>query len=273
MINLLDKKTIAEVVNQILSFEKEQINLKNQLDNLKFEFEKLFEHTSLSAKANDDIRDIQCIIDEAKRIDLSVDLSLHKKIKLIIEKAKKTISKTEEVKKKYEESIPNEIFDDLKQILKSSSDNLSKLDDLLSFIKVSTEKLQLVKLNLQVDSKKDTYRIWAEGVETFAEGIEELIKLCPDLPLGILEDLARNLLAVTERTNYSINKKESLRRRIRYTATFILNLVKKTRLNSLSKSSAEKKALERIENDEEIDWVTNITLDDGINIEEISNFF
>ncbi len=272
---IFDQESIAQVVHRIESVEKEQLNLKKQLEFVKIEFDKLIIYTSSNAQAVDDLREIQCIVDEAKRIELSVQVGIHNRIRSILGITNRLIVKIQEFQHQYchQELIPNQVFNDIKHILKNCSDRLNEFQEILNFITKSVVPLKNIQVKIEKDSNKDTLRIWADAIEILAEGIEELLNLCPETPLGIIEDFAKDLLLIADKSNYDINKKEGFRRRVRYSAIFILNLVKKKRLDYINETSAETKAIARNHNTETIEWITEVSLEESINIEEISNFF
>lgn len=271
MNTVIDKKPITEVVNKIESFEKEQLDLKNQIKLIQSDFNNLFKHTSLNAKATDDIRKIQYIVDQLKKIDLSIDKNLHGQIKIAIEKINQAISKIKNFQEQYgyKESIPTQVLDDIQEVIKNCKNQLNSYEEVLNFILKSAEPATLINVKLEKNSNKDTLKIWAEAIEILAEGLEELINICSETHLGIFEDFALQLLLITAKSNSSMTKREGFRRRIRYVATFILNSVKKKKLELLNKNSAEAKAIERLEKSEEIEWIPVLEVGEDINIDKI----
>lgn len=271
MNTVIDKKPITQVFNKIESFEKEQLNLKNQIKVIQDDLNNILKHSSLNAKATDELRDIQCIVDEIKKIDLSIKINLHGQIKIAIDKINQAISKIKvfQTQYGYQELIPTQVFDDIQEAINNCNNQLNSFEEVLNFILKSVKPVNLINVNLEKNSNKDTLKIWAEAIEILAEGLEELVNFCPEIQLGILEDLAAQLLLITAKSNSSMTKREGFRKRIRYAATFILNTVKKKKLELLNKNSAEAKAIERLENSEEIEWIPVLEVEQDINIDKI----
>lgn len=269
MNNSLDKELVVKAIeNSVQKIIHEQIN------KFKIEIEATLTKNLLSAKATDDLRDIQCIIFEAKKIEDNNGINTYTKIELIFNKVNEAILKIELFQKEYKtaEKIPSELIDDLINLNDSCKINASFLAEELQFIQRAIDSINNLNTNLNKDSNLKTLKKWAQTIEIIAEAIEVCFKHFPKTPLGIFEDFANTLISKTSEVSYKNTQKESLRRRLRYASIFILNLVKKERLNRSTSCGAEIKALTRIK-EENIEWIFDSEQDEHINIEEISNFF
>ena len=272
MNTVIDEEPINLVVDKIELVEKEQFNLRNQINIIQSDFNNLLKLSSLNAEATDVLRDIQCIVDEIKKVDLSIQINFHGQIKIAFDKINQAILKIKKFQEQYANNvlIPPQVFEDIQETIKNCSSQLNTFEEVLKFISKSIEPLKLIKVKLEKSSNKDVLKIWAEAIEILAEGLEAFIDLCPENQLIIVENFAVELLAITANINSTMTKREVFRRRIRYAATFILHTVKKKKLEFLNKNSAEMKAVERLEKFEEIEWIPVLEVEQDINIDKIN---
>jgi|GEM_PF-2779116 len=274
MNTVVNKDSIIEVVNGIESFRKGQLTLETQLISIQSKLNNLLQNNPLNAQSTDDLREIQCIVDAIRRVDISINVNLHSEIQTIVEKVDQVISKIKSFQEQYsyQQIIPAQIYSDIQaviEICRSQLKSFESFQEILNFISKSGEPIKSISVSLEKDSNKDAFRIWAEAMEPLAEGIEELVNLCHSDQLVIFENVATQLLVITVRSSFITNKKEEYRRKIRYAATFILDVVKAKKLDVLNQKSAEDKAIERLENPGEISWVSVLEEGQDINIDKI----
>ncbi len=262
---ILDKDLISKAVES---------NVDNiihkQLESIKCELEEKYQQDSLAGKTVDDIRKIQCIVDDATRISVSNELLLDERIKKVLNKIKEAISKINEFDKEQKRTLADKVFQDLNKILNSCQEKLESLRKKLESIINSLTPITRISTKLEESSNKRVFEDWAETIEVLAEGLEELFEISSDIPLGIIEDFARNLLLITAKKSQINTRKDEYRRRLKYAAKFILGLVREKRYESLNENSAEAKAVKRLENTEEIEWVTVLEPEQPINIDKIN---
>ncbi|OUL32379.1 hypothetical protein [Nostoc sp. 106C] len=266
----LDKELVTEAVKDNLQkIIHEQINI------FQSELEETLNKSSLSAQATDDLRDIQCLISKAKQIEEDKELGVYEKIELVFDKIGKAIEEIEVFQEKYRNSerIPKKVIEDLKNLNDSCKVSINLSQEKLEFIKKAADLVASAKDEFNKDSSDEILEDWVIAIELFAEAIEVRFSLFPDTPLGIFEDFATFLLSKTSNVSYKTTQSEAFRRRIRYASMFILNLVKKERLNRSIHATAEAKAIQRIKEDKDIEWITDPEEEENINIEEISDFF
>ncbi len=262
---ILDKDLISKAVES---------NVDNiihkQLESIKCELDEKYQQDSLAGKTVDDIRKIQCIVDDAKRISFSNELLLDERIKEVLNKIKEAISKISEFDKEQQKTLPDKVFQDLNKILHSCQEKLESLRKKLESIRNSLTPITTITKKIEESSSKRVFQDWAETIEVFAEGLEELFEVSSEIPLGIIEDFAKNLLLITAKKSQITTRKDEYRRRLKYAAKFILGLVREKRYESLNENSAEAKAVKRLENTEEIEWVTVLEPEQPINIDKIN---
>jgi uncharacterized protein YukE len=244
----------------------------NELNVIKENLEKNIKQDASKSKFIDDLRTIQCIIDKAQKIENDSTVNINIKIKNVLVETHNTIKEIKVFQKKYstEISLPNKIFTDIKAILNSCQEKLNSLEQKLRFFQKSVEQIQPLIKNKSHDSTKATLKNWAEAIELFAEALEECFNLFPDINLGSFEDLALILLSISSDRSYETTQKEGFRRRLRYASMFILNLVKTKRSERLKEKSAEEKAIERLEKNEDFEWIPVLEPEQDINIDKIS---
>ncbi|MDF5719036.1 MAG: hypothetical protein PUP91_00810 [Rhizonema sp. PD37] len=263
---ILDKDLISKAVES---------NVDNiihkQLQSIKCELEEKYQQDSLAGKTVDDIRKIQCIVDDATRtISVTNQQLLDERIKEALNKIQEAIAKINEFDKEQKTTLPNKVFQDLTKILNSCQEKLESLRKKLESIRNALTPITTITTKIEESSNKRVFQDWAETIEILAEGLEEMFEISSDIPLGIIEDFARNLLLITAKKSQITTRKDEYRRRLKYAAKFILSLVREKRYESLNENSAEAKAVTRLENTEEIEWVTVLEPEQPINIDKIN---
>jgi len=274
MTTLINTKSTTEQVIQDL--KKTISNYSNLVETINLIDREIaiLENHELEGKSIDKLRDIQCLIDKAKEIESNTDrLDVYKEFNSFISRIKEIIENLKSLRNTYNASIPKEVSEDLHKIINERKDKITSLNEILAFINLRINSFNSCIIpELNENSNKDTFKIWAEKLELFAEGLEECLKIMPGIPLGLIEDIAINLLLVSKNLKYSEGKREHFRRRVRNAASFILNIAKKSRLDLLNNESAEIKAIERInKKEEETEWITYLEPGESINMEELTN--
>ncbi|MBD2773846.1 hypothetical protein [Iningainema tapete] len=241
-----------------------------QLEQVRVELDRQFCENSLSKEVVNDLTKIQCIINDAFVIGEKKELDLINKIDLVLDKVKLINREIRDFQKKHEEPLPDKIFEDLDKIILSCVEKLVSARKQLEQMQNTLAIIVQAGKELEKDGNKDIFKNWAEAVEFLAEALEECLENFPDIPLGMVEDLATGLLSATSEKTYELTSKEKYRSRIKYAATFILELVRKKRYQYLSSKSAEAKAIERIKNTEETEWIVVSEPGKTINIDQIN---
>lgn len=263
---VLDKEAISKVVEGSVG-----IVIHEQLKVIKAELQEKVRQDLLSGYAIDDIRKIQCIIDDATKAGEESRVRLDERINKVLLKVEEAISKIKDFHKEYKESLPDKVFDDLKSLLNSCKQKLDAFRKKLEFIKKSITPITAIQQRLEVNSEKRVFQDWAEKVEVFADALEECFELFPETPLGVFEDFARGLLTITSAKSHETTRKEGYKRRLKYAASFILGIIRKRRYESLTENSAEAKAVRRLEeNFEETEWIPVLEAEQDINIDKIN---
>ncbi|KOP27289.1 hypothetical protein AMR41_05840 [Hapalosiphon sp. MRB220] len=265
---VLDRDKISKVV---------EINVDNiiheELELIKNDLEEKFNNNLLDEEYIHDLREIQCIVNDAKTIIENSKLKLNERVDKVLNKVENALSKIKKFHNKHSENLPNQVFDDLKEVLKSCKEKLNSFKKKLEIIKVSLTPIISLQQQLEENSNKKTFENWAVAVDVFADAIEECFDIFQDIPLGLIEDFAREILLITSKKTHENTRKEEYKRRLKHAASFILSLIRKKRYESLKENSAEVKAIERIktrENTVETEWITVSEAGRSINIDKIN---
>lgn len=227
MLTTIDKEEVVKTVeNNVDNFVYEQIDL------IKNDFNKIFSEHSLSAEAIDDLRKIQCIIDEAKKSEKKVK-NLGDKLDDVLKKINEAIKANKVFLEKYgnKEIIPiKKAINEMEEILKSCEKKLDLFSRKLEFIKTSLKPIFGLG-NLEKDSSKQVFKQWAEFIELFSEGLEEGMDFFKDVPFDIIEKLAKDILLLVSEKSYNNHKKDQYKRRLKLAASYIIKIVEKQKSN------------------------------------------
>jgi hypothetical protein len=209
-------------------------NIINELEKTKIELKKLIEKDSIDSYVVDEIRTIQCIIDEARKIGDSSSEPLPERINKVLYSVDTAILEINNFRKNYAQLLPKTIFEDLKHILEKCKGQLDEFKERLEFIKKSVEPIaEIYKSGTKIaeNSSKHIFERWAIAIEKLGEGLEDFLNLYPETTIypktaiNEIENLTKEILITTAVKTREDNRKESYRRRLRYAANFIINLI------------------------------------------------
>lgn len=236
---VVDKEPISKTVeNSVDIFVHEELTL------IKFEFDKIIQKDLLDSYAIDDLRDIQCLIDEARKAEDS-QLDLHRKIDKILDKVDKAISKSKIFLEKYNHKenllALDQVFGVIKTILTSCQEKLDAFGKRLKFIKSALIPITKIGHKIEEDSSKKVYKEWAEAFERFAEGLEECFEIYNDIPLENIEKFAKELFSLASKKSYNNFRKDEYKRRLRFSANYIIKIIAEKRPEINHESIEEKK--------------------------------
>lgn len=192
-------KNITRLQEIINSLEKEKLEKSYNID-------------SQDAEMADRIRNIQIIFDKIKDFHKERNFSrAFNAIYCIIEE----ISYIKD--HGYLAEVPSEIFRYIDTILKDDIQSLNTLEDsYVNFHDVASSGKEL--------SKKD-FEVLAENLEIFAEKIEEHIEVLSFCICEDLEKLLEKIVLFSRVKSGTNDRRERFRRRTRFAAVFILNLI------------------------------------------------
>lgn len=257
-----------EPISKALEINVDTI-IHEQLELIRAELEEKSQQNSLAGQAIDELRNIQWIVDEARKISESSQLRLGERLKEVLKKVDEASSAIKYFRQAQKQLLPDQINNDLRRILDSCKEKLDSVNQKLELIQNSLTQITVIE-NLEENSDSRVFQSWAEAIDIFAEGVEDFFGLGPTPPLGPLEDFARDLLSTTSKTNYETTQKEEYRRRLKYAASFILTLIRKKRYESVNEESAEAKAIERLADLDKTEWITVSEPERTINVDKIN---
>ena len=226
----IDKTPIAKAVeNGVDAF------VHKYLDSINHEFDQLFEQNSLSAEATDELRKIQCIIDQARFAESDgKELSLIAKIDKVLAKVREAVDATTIFLEKYkgkEVLVLARVISDLREILKSSKEKLDLFSKKLQFIKIALEPVSGLT-NLKENSSKKEFGRWAEFYELLAESLEEIIEIFKDMPLETIEKFSNDILLLLSKKSYKNQKIDEYKRRLKFAASYVIKIIAEKHFNS-----------------------------------------
>jgi hypothetical protein len=232
MQSTIDKNPLTVAVeNSVDKFVYEQ------LDSIKHELNRLFEIKSLSGEDIDDLREIQYIIDEARKVEAKSTI-LDRKIDTILGKTTEAIKKIEILLEKYKDKnidTLKKIISDLEEILNSCTKKVDSFTEKLEFIKQSLTPISKKYLpNLQANSNKKIFKEWAETLEMFANCLEECIKIeiIKDIYFESIENLAMTILSIVSEKSSSNHRRDEYKRRLKFAASYIVKIIDEKDFNS-----------------------------------------
>lgn len=208
--------------------KKDVDNIINELEKIKSELTQLIEKDSLNGQIIDEIRAIQCIVDEAKKAGESSSEPLTERVDKVLDKVNQAIIKINNFHKNYTESLPKKIFNDLKNILENCEIQLDAFKERLEFIKKSVKPITEIFYSgkkLTQNSNKHTYEDWTIALEKFGEGLEDFLDIYPQFAIDEIEKAIKEILSITVFKTREDTRRESYRRRLRYAANFIISLI------------------------------------------------
>lgn len=210
--------------------------VREEIAIIKSELDKLIQKTSLDGHAIDDLRDIQCLIDEAKKTEEGT-LELHTKINTISVTINKAISKIETFLDTYQYKEEtaftlDKLISDVKNVLRSYQEKLYLFGKKLKFIKLSLIPITEIKQNIEENSSRKIYEEWAKAVEMLAEGLEEYFDINQDIPFEIIEKFAKEMFSLTSKKTYNTFRKDEYKRRLKFSSSYIIRMIEEKFPNS-----------------------------------------
>jgi len=223
----IDKTPITKAVeNGVDAF------VHKHLDSIKHEFDQLFEQNSFSAGANDELRKIQCIIDQARSAESDAkELSLIPKINKVLAKVGEAVDENAVFLEKYkgkEALVLENVISDLREILKSCQEKLDLFSKKLQFIKIALEPV-LGLTNLNKNSSENEFGRWAEFYELLAESFEEMIEI---FNLETIEKSSNDVLLLLSEKSYKNQKIDEYKRRLKFAASYVIKIIEEKHFNS-----------------------------------------
>jgi hypothetical protein len=249
-------REVDDVINQIRQLDNLEESLKGKQGTPGWVLlEKSYQDDSWSAAASDSKTHIRCIID---RIE---ELTQARRFYQLAEAINDAISHIE----RHQENFPGELLGDkvfavLRESLNTARDSLKTLKDAL-------ENLTSVEINEHTD--KQQLKKWAEHLERLGEELEDNLEFFPAKVFDHLEILCETIVLnarkkATNRKGRNQNKREEWRRRVRYAAGFILNLIEIAREDAIEEDeeviqdflAASQSSFEAVWEDEDEHWNT-----------------
>jgi len=238
---VVDKEPISKTVENSVD-----IFLHEELILIKFEFDKIIQKDLSDSYAIDDLRDIQCLIDEARKAEDS-KIDLYKKIDIILDKVNKAISKSKIFLKKYNYkenlSALDELFCAIGIILTSCQNKLDSFGKKLKFIQTALVPITKIRQKIEEDSSKQVYKEWAEAFEILTEGLEEFFEVCADIPFEKIDKIANELFSFASKKSYNNFRKDEYKRRLKFSANYLMKIVAEKRDKINHEPIEDKKAL------------------------------
>lgn len=233
---IVNIKVPKEVVRAMETLEKALIQETNdinkqiqQLEDLKqlikgkeeapvrASLETSFQDKSPSAEASDSKTHIQCIVDRI------VEFTNSRKFYQLSEAIDDVISKIEIHQNEFpEEILGNKVFEDIENGLNTHTQSIEIIRDTI----VGLEKIT----SISSESNHQQIKAWAEKLERLGEELEDNIEFLPSDFFDILEKICEAIILKARQKAVSTidanqRKREEWRRRVRYAAGFILNLI------------------------------------------------
>jgi hypothetical protein len=187
--------------------------------------EKSYQDNSWSAAASDSKTHIQCIVNRV------IQFTRSRKFYQLGEAIDDAISQIE----KHYQHFPAEILED--NIFTALREGLNAQRNSLNTLKNALENLTTTAaFNERTDKRQ--LKIWAEHLERLGEELEDNLELFSSEFFDALERVCETIVLTarkkaTNRKNRSENKREEWRRRVRYAAGFILNLIEMAREDAI----------------------------------------
>lgn len=247
-----------------------RIVIHSQLEKVRSELERQFHDTSLSEDSIHDLREIQCLVNDAEQINENRALPLPEKIDSVQDKIDLAIQKVRSFHQKHKEPLPEKVFDDLTEILNALKQKINSARQKLEQIQTALGKILGQQTDLRQIRTKHEFKYWSEAMEEFIPPLEAYLNEFPDMPIGLIEDLATELIAATAQETDGITQKEKYRRRLRYAGTFLLDLARKKRRQSAEERNIEERVVERIKNIDETELISLSEPGRPINIDKIN---
>ncbi|MDP5338320.1 MAG: hypothetical protein NWQ28_07055 [Nodularia sp. (in: cyanobacteria)] len=204
--------------------------VRQELTTIRLELDRLIQKDSLDSYEVDDLRDIQCLVNEAQKIEEG-DLDISKKIDHVSEKINTAISKIEIFLNTYQykeetASTLGKLISDAKNVLSSYREKLNSFGKKLDFIKLSLIPVTQIKQSIDEKSSKKIYEEWAKAFEQLAEGLEEYLHINQDIPLEIIEKFAKDVFSVaTSKKTYNNFRKDEYKRRLKFSSSYIMRMI------------------------------------------------
>ena len=178
--------------------------------------ESWFVNHSETALICDERTRLQRLADEIR--EFSEDKKLYQ-LKQVVEI---TLDEAKEFQDGFNEPAPDSVFEALETAIKTFKDSFH-------LVLRAAKYLRSVK-KLDENSTTPQLRIWAESLEILGEEIENNFPLIESEALDAIEEVCETIVLKTRSKGKNAkNKRESYRRRLRFAAGFILNLVETAR--------------------------------------------
>jgi len=210
-----------------------EVRHQSALNHEKASLERQFCDVSDEATASDEITRLQRLADEIR------EFTLNKKLYQLKQVIGVTLDEAKSFCETFSQPLPDCIFTAL-------SEGIETLIKSLKLAQQSAEKLKFIE-NFDENSSEKQLRNWAINLEILAEELENCL---PFITLEILESIEKNcetiVLKARRKGKDAKTKRESYRRRLRFAAGFVLNLVEMTRENALAEDEEVLQALQSL---------------------------
>ena len=248
------ENTFNQEIDNIQKYIKELNDLEKLVEQgIELEHSKLeecFDNVSLEAEASDSKTQIQRILDKIQ------EFQRKRQFFQLVRATKDILTRVRKHKEKYPgESLEKKIFDETQKGLDAHTKSLKLLQKSIAGLKDIT--------NIKERNDKRTLQNWAEHLELFGEELEDNLAFFPTEVLDFLNDFC-TMIVLNSRSKSATHepKKEQWRRRIRYAAGFILNLVERAREDALEEDeevlqdffTASQLSFKEIWEDEDSNW-------------------
>lgn len=183
--------------------------------------EQSYQNESLTAEASDSKTHIQCVVDRI------VEFTESRKFYQLGEAIDDAVNQIKIHKKNFPgEKLGEKVFAPIINGLNVKRQSLQTIKDAITKLK-----------NTVSISNKSTWcqlRTWAENLELLGEELEDNLEIFPSEFFDILEKFCETIVLKTrkkavDKKDRNQNRKEEWRRRVRYAAGFILNLIETAR--------------------------------------------
>jgi hypothetical protein len=228
MQSTIDKNLIKEAVeNSVDAF------VHQQLDSVKHDFDKLFAYDSLSAEAIDDLRRIQCLIDEARSAEENIKI-LDNKIDIVLNKSREIIAANQSFLQKYngKDVLPlGQVISDLSQILNSCKEKLDSFSKRLQYVKDLITPISRLS-DLKKDSSRREFEEWAESFEMFTDAFEEGIEFFNNISFDAIKSFSKEILSLASEKSYENRRKDRYKRRLKFSANYIIKIIDEKKIQN-----------------------------------------
>jgi hypothetical protein len=212
------KQEVEDVQRKLraLSHLAATVHKQSEINQKKAHLEKQFQDVSDTAAVADEITRLQRLADEIR------EFTKKRKFYQLNQIATVAINEVKSFHQNFSEAAPEEIFDALDM-------GISALKTSLDLMLQTTQQLQAID-ELNENSSLKKLRNWAINLEILAEELEDNLPFLSAEAFECLTSLGETLVLKShKRGEDAKTKRERERRRIRFAAGFILNLVEMAR--------------------------------------------